>query len=34
MPWQIAGQMTDDELGAIFRYLQSLPGLAYNTPAE
>jgi hypothetical protein len=19
MPWQIAGQMTDDELGAIFR---------------
>ena len=22
MPWQIAGQMTDDELGAIFRYLR------------
>jgi len=31
MPWQIAGQMTDDELGAIFRYLQSLPELPYNT---
>jgi hypothetical protein len=34
MPWQIAGQMTDDELGAIYRYLRSLPTLAYNTPAE
>jgi cytochrome c553 len=34
MPWQITSQMTDDELGAIFRYLQSLPALAYNTPAE
>jgi cytochrome c553 len=34
MPWQVAGQMTDDELGAIFRYLQSLPTLSYNTPAE
>jgi mono/diheme cytochrome c family protein len=34
MPWQIAGQMTDDELGAIFRYLRSLPALAYHTPAK
>ena len=34
MPWQIAGQMTDDELGAMFRYLQSLPALPYNTPSE
>jgi cytochrome c553 len=34
MPWQIAGQMTDDELGAIYRYLRSLPELKYNTPAE
>lgn len=34
MPWEIAGQMTDDELGAIFRYLQSLPALQYNTPAK
>jgi mono/diheme cytochrome c family protein len=34
MPWQIAAQMTDDELGAIFRYLRSLPALPYNTPAE
>jgi hypothetical protein len=34
MPWQIAGQMPADELGAIFRYLQSLPALPYNTPVE
>jgi mono/diheme cytochrome c family protein len=33
MPWQIARQMTDDELGAIFRYLRSLPALPYHTPA-
>jgi mono/diheme cytochrome c family protein len=34
MPWQIARQMTDDELGAIFRYLRSLPALPYHTPAK
>jgi cytochrome c553 len=34
MPWQIAGLMTDDELGAIFRHLRSLPALPYNTPAQ
>jgi cytochrome c553 len=34
MPWQIAGQMTDDELGAIFRHLRSLPALPYNTPKQ
>jgi cytochrome c553 len=34
MPWQIAAQMTDDELGAIFRHLRSLPALPYNTPAR
>ena len=34
MPWQIAGQMTDDELGAIYRYLRSLPTLDYHTSAE
>jgi mono/diheme cytochrome c family protein len=34
MPWQEYGGMTDDELGAIYRYLQSLPALPYNTPVE
>lgn len=34
MPWQIAAQMADDELSAIYRYLQSLPALPYNTPAK
>ena len=28
MPWQIVGQMTDEELGAIWLYLQSLPAVA------
>lgn len=30
MPWEVFGKMTDDELGAVFRYLQSLP--ARETP--
>ena len=28
MPWRTMGKMTDEELGAIFRYLRSLPGRA------
>jgi len=28
MPWKYFGQMTDDELGAVWMYLQSLPALA------
>lgn len=31
MPWELTGQLTDEELGAIFAYLQSLPPLAYNS---
>ncbi len=27
MPWQTTGQMTDDELKAVWLYLQSLPSL-------
>lgn len=27
MPWPYYGQMTDDELGALWLYLQSLPAL-------
>lgn len=34
MPWQDYRGMTDDELGAIYRYLQTLPALPYNTPSE
>jgi mono/diheme cytochrome c family protein len=34
MPWQDYSGMTDDELGAIYRYLQTLPALSYNTPGE
>ena len=25
MPWRVYGQMSDDDLGAIYRYLVSLP---------
>ena len=28
MPWKYFGQMTDDELKALWMYLQSLPSLA------
>ncbi len=31
MPWQYLGQMTDDELKAIWLYLQSLPALEQGT---
>lgn len=35
MPWTYKGRMTDDELKAIFMYLQSLPALETSTaPAE
>lgn len=35
MPWQYKGKMTDDELKAIFLYLQSLPELPTSTdPVE
>lgn len=35
MPWQYKGKMTDDELKAIFLYLQSLPALPTSTdPVE
>ena len=35
MPWKFKGQMTDDELKAVFAYLQSLPALPTSTaPSE
>lgn len=35
MPWEYKGRMTDDELAAIFLYLQSLPALETSTaPVE
>jgi mono/diheme cytochrome c family protein len=30
MPWPVFGQMTDDELTAVFLYLQSLPAKEYG----
>jgi cytochrome c553 len=30
MPWQVLGQMTDDELKAVWLYLRSLPPLEYG----
>jgi hypothetical protein len=33
MPWQEIGQMTDDDLKAIFAYLQSLPPIENPVPA-
>jgi len=30
MPWPITAQMTDDELRAIYLYLQSVPALPYG----
>jgi hypothetical protein len=32
MPWQLYGKMTDEELRAVWLYLQSLPALAENKP--
>jgi mono/diheme cytochrome c family protein len=34
MPWELSGQLSDDELGALYLYLQSLPALPFNTPVE
>jgi mono/diheme cytochrome c family protein len=34
MPWRVLAKQTDDELGAIYRYLQSLPKLPFNAPVE
>jgi mono/diheme cytochrome c family protein len=31
MPWELTGQLNDDELAAIFAYLRSLPPRAYNS---
>ena len=33
MPWQTIGQMTDDDLKAIFAYLKSLPPIENQVPA-
>ena len=33
MPWQYKGQMTDDELKAVWAYLMSLPELPTSTAA-
>lgn len=33
MPWQMAGQMTDEDLEAVFTYLQSLPPVKNRVPA-
>ncbi len=35
MPWKYKGQMTDDELKAVWAYLSALPSLPTTTaPAE
>ncbi|HYV91870.1 MAG TPA: c-type cytochrome [Chitinophagales bacterium] len=33
MPWQFIGQMTDDDLKAVFAYLRSLPAISNKVPA-
>src|ERR1044071_6170037 len=33
MPWQFIGQMTDDDLKAVFAYLKSLPAISNQVPA-
>jgi len=32
MPWPMIGQMTDEDLGAIFAYLQSIPAVSNKVP--
>lgn len=32
MPWRFIGQMTDDDLSAVFAYLQSLPPIRNRVP--
>ncbi|MBC8161386.1 MAG: cytochrome c [Roseiflexaceae bacterium] len=34
MPWELTGQLSDDELGALYLYFKTLPALEYNSPAE
>lgn len=31
MPWELTGKLSDDELGALYLYLTSLPALPYNS---
>jgi mono/diheme cytochrome c family protein len=33
MPWELTGKLTDEDLNALFAYLQSLPPVANNVPA-
>jgi hypothetical protein len=33
MPWPMYAQMSDEDLGAIFAYLQSLPPIDNRVPA-
>lgn len=33
MPWPVYGQMTDEDLGSIFAYLQSTPAISNKVPA-
>ncbi len=32
MPWPAYAQMTDEDLGAIFAYLQSIPAIKNRVP--
>ena len=32
MPWPVYGQMTDEDLGAIFAYLQTVPAISNRVP--
>jgi mono/diheme cytochrome c family protein len=34
MPWRVLARQTDDELGAIYRYLRTQPALPFNAQAE
>jgi mono/diheme cytochrome c family protein len=33
MPWELTGRLTDDDLRALFAYLQSVPAVANTVPA-
>jgi hypothetical protein len=33
MPWESAGKMTDEDLSAVFAYLNSLPAISNRVPA-
>jgi hypothetical protein len=32
MPWQFVGQMTDDDLKAVFAYLRQIPAVKNKVP--